>query len=250
MDSRLRPNFDKERYSLETPANWVNPKNLLVHHYIEVTSTETGCIFTYMLGSVAADSKDTTFLSPDIVTSGCRKRAEECLEKQSKKENYTYTNREGRILTVLHDDLYGCNQVCIGIHTIIDKDDRYGNNNLPRGFIVPGTEGHLTKVQVEILDYIHKNATDNGKPNEFHGIYLTAPFDYGLTCSVPGVRTAQKVAAAAGKVAGKLGDYLGWQTKKEESFKEFANCQTFARDFALTPVYLHNKLYPGNPDRK
>ncbi len=246
MDAGLNPNYDNDRYSLDNISDWLNKKNLTVHHYIEVISRESGCVFTYMLGK-NADGNGSVFLSPDYVTSGCRKRTEECLEKQSKMEDYIY-EKNGKKLTIVPSNNTGCNQVCIGIETIMDKNEHHGNNNLPRGFIVPNTQGHLTKAQVKILEYIHKNAKPNGHAGHLRALYLVAPFDYDLLCSIPGARSAKSASQVASRAASTVFSFFSAAVKKEEAFKQFANCQTFARDFAFIPVTLYSKLYPRNPD--
>jgi hypothetical protein len=233
------PNFDNKRHSLDDISDW-NMENLTIHHYVEVV-TDYGCIFTYMLGATK-DDENGVFTSPDYTTRICRKRAEECLEKQSQKKRYTYQEdiKKGkRTLDIEPTDRDGCNRVCIGIQHILPKDIKDGNNNLPRGFVVPKTDGRLTKAQVKILEHIHRHAIDNGAPGSWHDISINSPFKYDLYCSVPGARALQ----AANE--GVKGIYDYFSSKSFEAFKQFANCQTFARDFAFYPVSLYSKLYPG-----
>jgi hypothetical protein len=220
------PNYDGDRLSFL--------QEIRLHHYIEIKSNN--CLYTY--GFLANSDDSTVIQSPDYFTDKCRISTEACLEKIGKGETYVKTSSKNasKSINVTPDDLYGCNLVCIGIDTIVHKDDKHGNNNLPRGTIV--LDGTLNKVQVAIIKYIHMNSSSSPTHINDKVISMNLPFKYDLYCSLPGVEVARELKAR----------FLKWIQKKEEELEEFANCQSFARDFALTPVTLYNTLYGDNAD--
>jgi hypothetical protein len=223
------PNYEKKRLSAF--------KKVVLHHYIEIKSKQ--CLYTY--GLLANRDGTTVINSPDYITDKCRTRTEACLEKVGNGEEYVRVSSKNasNSITVQPGVLSGCSLVCIGIDTIVDKDDKHGNNNLPRGDIV--LEGTLNEAQVEIIKYIHMNASLSSTDiNDKKMISLNIPFKYSLVCSVPGLRVVQEMTAK----------FLRWIQKNEEEFEHFANCQSFARDFALTPVNLYNILYGDKADPK
>jgi hypothetical protein len=223
------PNYDKKRPSLL--------KKVILHHYIEIKSKD--CLYTY--GLLMGPGGATVINSPDYITDKCRTQTEACLEKVGNGEEYVKTSSKNasKSINVPAGDLDGCNFVCIGIDTIVDKDDKHGNNNLPRGIIV--LEGTLDEVQVEIIKYIHMNSSlSSTNINDKKMISLNLPFKYSLVCAIPGLRVAQEMATK----------FLRWMQKNEQELEHFANCQSFARDFSLTPVNLYNTLYGDNADPK